>query len=157
MSVHFRPSTPEAAARRRRELAAQSAAALVFVHLSQTEQLDDVTVKEHADLFAAWDENWTGKRGTILMFEGSLYRALHDIGAGQNKKPTEDKKGSLWQKIGDPGEEWPMWVPFLGVGDAYRMGDKVTHNGKRWIVTQVGGDGIFNIWEPGVFGWEVVE
>jgi hypothetical protein len=136
--------------------AAQSAASIVFVHLSQTEQFDDVTIKEHAALFAEWHEKWTGSRGTILMFEGSLYRALHDIGPGQNVKPSKDK-GSLWQKIGDPGEEWPAWAPFLGVGDAYRMGDKVTHNGKRWVVVAVGGDGIFNIWEPGVFGWEVVE
>ena len=78
-------------------------------------------------------------------------------GPGQNIKPTEDKKGSLWQKIGNPGEEWPDWMPFLGVGDAYRLGDKVTHNGKRWVCTSVGGDGVFNIWEPGVYGWTETE
>lgn len=125
---------------------------IVFVALSQTEQLDDVTITEHSDLFAVWDENWTGLRGTILRDEGDLYRALHDVRAGQNTKPSTDK-GSLWQRIGNPLDEWPEWVPYLGVGDAYRLGDKVTHNGKRWICTAVGGDGIWNIWEPGVYGW----
>ena len=126
---------------------------IVFAQLAQTEQLDDVTITEHADIFALWDEHWTGKRGTILRDEeGQLYRCLHDVGPGQNANPATDN-GSLWQRIGNPADEWPEWVQFLGVGDAYRLGDKVTHNGKRWVCTAVGGDGIFNIWEPGVWGW----
>ena len=131
---------------------ARDVSSLAFVVLAQSEQIDDVTVTENAELFAEWDPGWTGKRGTILRESGFLWRALHDIGAGQNTRPSTDN-GSLWQKIGDPGEEWPDWVPFLGVGDAYRLGDKVTHNGKHWICTAVGGDGIWNIWEPGVYGW----
>ncbi|MCL2045716.1 MAG: alpha-amylase [Oscillospiraceae bacterium] len=128
--------------------------ALVFAVMAQSEMVDDVTITEHSDIFAVWDENWTGGRGTILQDEGRLFRALHDIGAGQNAKPSETP--SLWQEIGNPADEYPMWVPFLGVGDAYRLGDKVTHNGKKWICTGVGGDGIWNVWEPGVWGWEEV-
>ena len=128
---------------------------LVFVALAQSEQVDDVTITEHYHIFAEWDENWTGKRGTILQDDGELYRALHDIGAGQNAKPSTNN-GSLWQKIGNLADEYPMWAPFLGVGDAYRLGDKVTHNGKKWECTAVGGDGIWNVWEPGVWGWTEV-
>ena len=128
-------------------------AALTFVVLAQNEMVDDVTITEHAEVFAVWDENWTGKRGTILRDEGQLYRVLHDVGLGQNTKPSTDG-GALWQRIGNPEDEYPEWVPYLGVGDAYRLGDKVTHNGKRWICTAVGGDGIWNIWEPGVYGWD---
>ena len=127
---------------------------ITFAVLAQAELLDDVTITEHANLFATWEVHWTGKRGTIMQHEGQLYRALHDIGVGQNAPPASTP--SLWQLIGNPADEWPQWVPFLGVGDAYRMGDRVTHNGKRWIVTAVGGDGIWNIWEPGVWGWTEV-
>lgn len=136
-------------------------ASIVFVAESQRDDsiLDDVTILEHADLFAKWDINWTGKRGTILWDDDELYRALHDIGIGQNDKPSTNN-GSLWQKIGNPNDEWPEWAPYLGIGDAYRLGDKVTHNGKRWVCTAVGGDGIFNIWEPGDpplgYGWTEV-
>ena len=34
------------------------------------------------------------------------------------------------------------------IRDAYRKGDKVTHNGSRWT-SDVDG----NTWEPGVYGW----
>ena len=131
---------------------ANDIASIVFVSLAQSEYMDDVTITENSTLFAVWDAKWTGKRGTILLDEGKLYRSLHDIGPGQNTKPSTDN-GSLWQKIGNPAEEWPEWVQFYGVGDAYTLGDKVTHNGKRWICTGVGGDGKWNIWEPGVYGW----
>ena len=71
-------------------------------------------------------------------------------------KPTDDN-GSLWQRIGNPMDEWPEWVPFLGVGDAYTLGSKVTYNGKRYICVAVGGDGISNIWKPDEWGWEEVK
>ena len=129
---------------------------LVFVVLAQSEQLDDVTIMEHAEVFAVWDELFTGKRGTILWDDGELYRCLHDIGAGQNSKPSTNN-GSLWQRIGNPNDEYPEWTVWYGVGDAYVIGSKVTRNGKKWICTEVGADGK-NIWEPGVWGWtEVTE
>ena len=137
----------------------ENVASLVFVAESQKDDsvFDDVTILEHSELFPPWDEYWTGKRGTIMQDDGILYRSLHDIGIGQNQKPSENN-GSLWQRIGNPWEEYPEWSPFLGVGDAYRLGDKVTHNGKKWVCSEVGGDGIWNIWEPGVYGWtEVTE
>jgi chitodextrinase len=33
----------------------------------------------------------------------------------------------------------------------YMKGDKVTHNGNTWMSTIDG-----NVWEPGVYGWEIV-
>jgi len=128
---------------------------IVFVVLAQTEQIDDVTILEHAEIFATWDINFTGKRGTILWDNGQLYRSLHDIGTGQNVKPSSSI-GNLWQKIGNPADEYPEWVQYYGVGDAYTLGDKVTHNGKKWICVAVGGDGKWNVWEPGIYGWEEV-
>ena len=61
-----------------------------------------------------------------------------------------------------PGEALP-WVQPIDQYDAYKLvnpftgeGDLCTHNGSNWQVTQADGAGN-NVWEPGVFGWEVVD
>lgn len=48
-------------------------------------------------------------------------------------------------------DEWPEWVQPTGAQDAYRKGDKVSHNGKHWVNTVD-----YNVYEPGVFGWDEV-
>lgn len=131
---------------KKRAADAQSVAEIVFVQMAQTEQLDETTITEYPSLFPVWDENWTGKAGTILQDEGNLYRSIHDVGAGQNTKPSETP--SMWTRIGDPTEEWPEWIQPLGAHDAYSTGAKVSHNGKHWT-SDVDG----NTWEPGVYGW----
>ncbi len=42
----------------------------------------------------------------------------------------------------------PAWQQPLGAHDAYRKGDRVTHNGKTWTSTIDA-----NVWAPGVYGW----
>lgn len=49
-------------------------------------------------------------------------------------------------------EEYPEWVQPTGAHDAYAKGAKVSHNGKKWVSTADA-----NVWEPGVYGWEVTE
>lgn len=46
-------------------------------------------------------------------------------------------------------DEWPEWRQPLGSEDSYRIGDKVSYNGKHWICTVD-----YNIYAPGVYGWE---
>lgn len=122
---------------------------LVFVQMAQDGTLDDVTISEHPSLFPTWTENWAGKAGTILMDEGNLYRSIHDVGAGQNTKPSTTP--SMWTPISDPTQEYPEWVQPIGSHDAYSTGDKVSHSDKHWVSTTDG-----NVWEPGVYGWEEV-
>lgn len=125
----------------------KSITSIVFTALAQNETLDDTTISEHADIFPKWDENWTGKKGTILLDGGVLYRSIHDVGKGQNVKPSDNP--SMWTPIGKPGEEFPGWSQPLGAHDAYSTGDKVSHQNKKWISTVDG-----NCWEPGIYGWE---
>jgi len=122
---------------------------ILFVVEAQKDEsgLDEITILEHADIFHVWDENWTGKRGSIVRDDEKLYKSIHDVGAGQNTKPSETP--SMWTLIGDPGEEYPMWVQPLGAFDAYRLGDRAAHKGKRWVSTADA-----NTWEPGVYGWD---
>ena len=127
--------------------ASTTVTSIVFTALAQNETLDDLTISEHAEVFPRWDENWTGKKGNIVFDEGKLYRSIHDVGIGQNVKPSENP--SMWTPIGNPGEEFPAWSQPLGVHDAYGLSDKVSHNDKKWISTEEN-----NVWEPGVFGWQ---
>lgn len=59
-----------------------------------------------------------------------------------------------WHEKVAPGE-LPAWTQPSGAADAWNRpgvgNDKVTHNGQNWITTTVN-----NVWEPGVFGWEVM-
>lgn len=43
------------------------------------------------------------------------------------------------------------FVQPTGAHDAYKKGDKVTHDGKYWVSTADA-----NVWEPGVYGWEEI-
>lgn len=122
---------------------------LVFVKMAQDGTLDDITISEHPSLFPSWTENWRGKAGDIVMDEGSLYRSIHDVGEGQNTKPSNTP--SMWTPVSDPTEEYPAWVQPIGAHDAYSIGDKVTYDNKHWVSTADN-----NVWQPGVYGWEVV-
>ena len=126
---------------------------LMFVHLAQNEEFDDVTITEHFDLFPVWTVDWTGKVGSLVQDEGQLYRKVNvDFNTPYpSSKPSTD--ASQWKLVGDPGEEYPEWSQPLGAHDAYQVGDKVTYNGKKWVC-KVGN----NIYAPGVVAgqWEEV-
>ena len=124
---------------------------IMFVQMSQSKMLDDITISEHAELFPEWSENWTGKAGTILREGEKLYRSIHDITTtAQNTKPSETP--SMWTLVANPDEEYPEWVQPIGVHDAYALNDKVSHNNKHWISVVDN-----NVWQPSVYGWEEVE
>lgn len=123
-------------------------AALTFVKLAQDGNFDNITITEQSALFPIWDSNWTGKAGMIVQDDGQLYKSIHDVGVGQNTKPSSTP--SMWTRIGNPTEEWPEWVQPIGAHDAYSKGAKVNHGGKNWI-SDVDG----NVWQPGVYGWTV--
>lgn len=57
---------------------------------------------------------------------------------------------ALWKKVSL--EEFPEWEQPLGAHDAYKMGDKVAHNDKKWESNMDG-----NVFEPGVAGWNEIQ
>lgn len=66
---------------------------------------------------------------------------------------TPDTATSLYKKIGVTEDGYAVWVQPLGATDAYNEGDKVSHNGKRWV-SKIDN----NVWEPGTVDyWEEVE
>lgn len=72
--------------------------------------------------------------------DGVLYRSI----TGMQEQPTEllyhpKDVPALMVKVEDesgeeaPPEEYPEWVQPTGAHDAYSLGAKVSHNGKKWI------------------------
>lgn len=148
-----RASTADELTAQRADLAEQkNVAAITFVSLAERGDIDEVTATEHADLFEAWvtdKDYFVGK--IVVRPNGNLYKCVQahrsQTGWGPENTPA------LWNKIGDPTEEYPEWSQPLGAHDAYPLGAKVSHNGKKWV-----SDVASNVWEPGVYGWtEVAE
>lgn len=83
--------------------------------------------------------------------DGSLRECVRETAYGPDEDPTAWKSpGTETPTPNEPilAAEWPEWVQPSGAHDAYDAGDKVSHNGARWI-----SDVSSNIWEPGVYGW----
>ena len=93
------------------------------------------------DIFA-YGENAVG--------DPQLYQVLQDHVSAEQWTP--DTANSLYKAIGVTEDGYPEWAQPLGASDAYELGNIVSHKGKIWKCTEVGGGGV-NSWEPGVFGW----
>lgn len=79
-------------------------------------------------------------------YNGLVYEVY--AAAGDNLYPPHEVL-NIWRRVWD--EEWPDWVQPTGAHDAYDLGAKVTHNGKKWT-----SDIKANTYEPGVYGWTEV-
>ena len=101
-------------------------------------------------------EQWSGDSvsyapGRLLAHEGALYEVIepgHTSQAGW-QPPNVPALFKLTVPVG----VIPVWVQPQGAHDAYSLGARVTHSGQVWESTHNGA----NVWEPGVFGWVVVE
>lgn len=72
---------------------------------------------------------------SVRRHESRLYRANVDCWDRADNWP--DAAPTLWTRI--TPDEWPAWVQPTGAHDAYHIGDRVTHNGKRYI-SQINGN-----------------
>ena len=127
----------------------ENAAAIAFVVLAESGQVDAVTASEQADLFAEWSPGINYTVGSLRRYGGTLYRCVTEHTSQEGWEP--DKAASLWSVTADPREEGPAWSQPIGAHDAYNAGDKVSHNGKHWTSDTAG-----NVWEPGTYGWTEV-
>lgn len=101
------------------------------------------------ELFRPWEENSAYVVGDRRLYKNVLYRCLTAHTAQSDWNPVDAP--SLWTKILIPDENtiYPWEQP--DSTNTYKIGDKVTHNGKTWISVVDN-----NSWEPGVYGWEEV-
>lgn len=78
-----------------------------------------------------------------------LYQVLQEHTSSETWPP--DASPSLYKAIGVTEDGYPEWVQPVGASDSYNKGDVVSRNGVVWRSTVDN-----NVWEPGVYGWEVV-
>jgi len=123
--------------------------------------ISDADAINNIDAFPLWtpmgryvETQYTGRyeKGYRVRYNELLYkcRMTHETQAGMAKGNPADNN-DLWECISEPSKEWPGWKQPLGAQDAYKLGTKVTHKGRRWISVVA-----VNVWEPGVYGWEEV-
>lgn len=122
-------------------------AGITFVTLAENGAIDEVTAGEHTDLFEEWQTDMNYRVGNLRAYAGQLYKCIQAHASQAGWEPNAAV--SLWVKAANPAEEWPEWSQPIGAADAYQSGDKVSHNGNRWVSTEDN-----NVWEPGVYGWE---
>lgn len=98
-------------------------------------------------LFERWESGKSYETGTRLYHNGKLYKVLMDHTSQDGWEP--DIAVSLFAEvlIPDPGEI-PDWVQPEST-NPHMKGDKVRHNGKVWVSTID-----YNVYEPGVAGWD---
>jgi len=124
---------------------------VVQEHTSQEEWKPDVEaslyknhtpkgeIEEWRQPLGSHDAYMTGDR---VLFNGEVYISKID-----NNVWSPDVYG--WE-LETSGEVYPEWVQPQGAHDAYALGAIVSHNGQLWISTVDA-----NVWEPGVYGWEI--
>ena len=119
-------------------------AALVKLRESATdEQALSVPV-----LYPAWRSGVDYVTGQRVLHGGVLYKALQDHTSQDDWTP--DAAPSLFAKVLIPDAATiPEWEQPDST-NPYSKGDKVTHNGKTWK-SYIDN----NVWEPGVYGWEI--
>lgn len=122
--------------------------------LVQSANLPDDQAMEVADLYPEWvamkayavDE--IVKYGVNADGETQLYKVIQAHTSQEDWKP--DVTASLYKAIGFTDDGVSIWTQPLGSHDAYAKGDVVSFEDQLWISTVDG-----NVWQPGVYGWEL--
>nr|DAU10341.1 MAG TPA: ChiA1-BD-binding domain protein [Caudoviricetes sp.] len=121
---------------------------------TQNLNLPDEQAMEVADLYPEWQEKKAYAVDEILKYgenadgETQLYKVLQAHTSQADWTP--DTAASLYKKVGFTDGGVPMWTQPLGATDAYKKGDVVSYNGQLYVSTVDA-----NVWEPGIYGWEL--
>lgn len=101
-------------------------------------------------IYPLWRSDGEYQKDDRVRYGDVLYKCLTPHTAQPSWTPTDAP--SLWAKVvtSDTGEPLPWEQP--DSTNPYMKGDKVTHKEQTWVSTIDN-----NVWEPGVYGWEVVE
>ena len=114
--------------------------------------LPDEDALEAVELFPAWQTDTAYSLSIRVRYADKLYRCeqAHTSQADW----TPDKTPALWTEVAKPGEI-PVWKQPTGAQDAYMTGDKVWYPERDTTVWQSTMD--YNVYQPGVYGWEEIK
>lgn len=112
--------------------------------------LDDAQALEVPEMFPLWDSDRGYFANDRVRYGGTLYKCLQAHTSTNEWNP--ENAVSLWAEVLIPD---PDIIPEWRQPDStnpYMIGDLVTYDGKTWRCTID-----YNVFAPGVAGWEVVE
>ena len=113
--------------------------------------LSDEDALEAVELFPSWEADTEYAADQRVRYGGKLYRCVQSHTSQAGWEP--DKTPALWTEVAKPGEI-PVWRQPTGAQDAYNKGDRVHYPDADGPVYESLMDA--NVWEPGVYGWEMV-
>lgn len=128
--------------------------ALTAIFSAQPEMLDTISddaLMHMAPYMSEWETDRAYVVGDKVQYQDRPYRCLQSHTSMQEWNPVDAT--SLWARIiasEDPDNPLPWEQP--DSTNPYMRGDRVTHNGHTWE-----SDVDNNVWEPGVYGWTVVD
>ena len=103
------------------------------------------------ELFPAWAADTAYSLDVRVRYDGKLYKCVQAHTSQIGWEPPNVP--ALWTEVAKPGEI-PVWKQPTGAQDAYMAGDKVHYPDEQGPVYVSIVDS--NVWEPGVYGWELV-
>ena len=112
--------------------------------------LPDEDALEAVELFPVWGVGIAYEADQRIRYRDKLYRCVQAHTSQEGWEPPAVP--ALWTEVAKPGEI-PVWRQPTGAQDAYMTGDKVhypTADDPVYVSTVDN-----NVWEPGVYGWEV--
>lgn len=112
--------------------------------------LDDSDALDGVELFPVWQIGTAYTPAERVRYGGKLYRCEQAHTSQTGWEPPNVP--ALWTEVAKPGEI-PVWKQPTGAQDAYNTGDKVRYPDENGAVYVSLIDN--NVWEPGVYGWEV--
>lgn len=119
---------------------------------SSLSAMDDSTSLGFITLFPGWVPDISLAVDDRLQYDGKLYRVIQAHTSQEGWEPPNVP--ALFTEIAKPGEI-PVWKQPTGAQDAYNRDDLVYYpdeNGSIWRSTVDA-----NVWQPGVYGWELTE
>lgn len=112
--------------------------------------LSDEDALEAVELFPAWAIGHQYDAGERVRYGSTLYRVVQSHTSQADWLP--DLTPALYTEVAEPGEI-PVWRQPTGAQDAYMAGDKVWYPEENTTIYICTSD--YNIYAPGVFGWEI--
>lgn len=126
-----------------------------FIQMSvQAANLTNEKAMEIADLYPEWVVKKAYAADEIVKYgvnsdgETQLYKVIQAHTSQADWTP--DTAASLYKKIGFTEDGVSIWTQPLGSTDAYMKGDIVSFENQLWISTVDN-----NVWQPGIYGWEI--
>lgn len=101
------------------------------------------------EVYPTWRVEVNYIAGDRILYNDTLYKVLQDHVSQETWTP--DVAVSVFAKVLIPDADTVYEWEQPDSTNPYMNGDKVIHNGKTWVSTIDN-----NVWEPGVYGWEVV-